>query len=89
MHPRPRLLGPSEDPLFANLQIQLQGVLEQTSTTQKEYCFDFERLRHDGSWKIRPQNGNISLDELAIGASAARHLISLGCKELFYLGANT
>ncbi len=43
-----------------------------------------------GAWSLIHPQGRIAIDDLAIGAAAARHLIALGCRYLFvHAGAGT
>ena len=43
----------------------------------------------DGGWSLRAGAGTVGVDDLAIGAAAARHLAALGARDLRYAGPAT
>lgn len=40
----------------------------------------------DGGWAVRAGAGGVAIDDLAVGAAAARHLAALGARDLRYAG---
>lgn len=40
----------------------------------------------DGTWRLRAGAATVTIDELAVGALAARHLAALGARDLRYVG---
>lgn len=49
-------------------------------------CIAVQR-RDDGSWSVAAGPGSLEVDDLAVGAAAARHLAALGARDLRYAGA--
>jgi len=81
---RQRLDFPEDDGFARQLAAQLRRHL----AGDEPAAIAFARLP-DGGWRLRAGAGEVAVDDLAVGAAAARHLVALGASELRYVGAAT
>lgn len=87
MPQQPQLMDAERDP-FGQLLLHALRQFNDEDQAQKT-SLQFHRQRSDGSWSIEQGSRRIAVDELAIGAAAARHLCALHARKLFYAGPTT
>ena len=87
MYMQPQFSYEHDDHFAQRIAHSMQGYAFQAVNIQKSTAL-FHRQRDSGSWFITIDQQQVSIDELSVGANAARHLATLHCQQLCYVGPN-